>query len=216
LRLVAVNNYKDKEKFDEFITNLKRSTDSTIDLIDYRTSNLKDRVEALNPDAVVLSGSNYMLTKPDTRLVFEHEIDMIGKLRMPIIGVCYGHQLIGSAFGSSVVDLGQTIRAMKDVNILQKDPVFDSLPRTIRVSESHRQALSKLPEGFQLLAESASCKVEAMVHQTRPIYGFQFHPERWDEKYPYGRTLIENFLKIVSKKKQASATSGLATTISHL
>jgi GMP synthase (glutamine-hydrolysing) len=139
---------------------------------------------------------------------------MIGKLHVPILGICYGHQLIGAAFGSRVIDLGQTIRAMKDVNIVSPDPIFDNIPNPVRVSESHRQGLSKLPDGFNLLAESSTSKVEAMVHHTRPIYGVQFHPERWNEKYPYGRIILENFLKIALKRKQV--TSGLATTISRL
>jgi GMP synthase (glutamine-hydrolysing) len=196
LKILAVNNYKDIKKKNELIENLKRATGESVDSVDYTVANLKDRVEAHDPDAVVLSGSNFMLTKSDTRLVFQSEIDMIGKLHVPILGICYGHQLIGTAFGSQVVDLGRTIHAVKDVRIVARDPVFEGLPETVKVSESHRQALSKLPEGFQLLAESSTCKVEAMVNLTRPIYGFQFHPERSDEKNPYGHVIIQNFLRL--------------------
>ncbi len=199
MKILTVNNYKDKTKTDKLVANLNRSTGESVEIIDYKTPNLRDRVEAFDPDAVVLTGSNYMLTKSDTRLVFAHEIDMIRKLRVPILGICFGHQLIGTAFGSQVIDLGHAIRAVKDVRIVARDPVFEGLPETIKVSESHRQGLSKLPVGFQLLAESSTCKVEAMVNRTRPIYGFQFHPERSDEKNPYGRTIIQNFLRLASK-----------------
>lgn len=199
MKILTVNNYKDKTKTDELVANLNRSTGESVEIIDYKTTNLRDRVEAFDPDAIVLTGSNYMLTKSDTRLVFAPEIDMIGKLRIPILGICFGHQLIGTAFGSQVIDLGQTIRAVKDVRIVARDPVFEGLPETIKVSESHRQGLAKLPVGFQLLAESSTCKVEAMVNRTRPTYGFQFHPERSDEENPYGRTIIQNFLKIARK-----------------
>ncbi len=199
MKLLTVNNYKNKTKTDELVENLNRSTGESVEIIDYKTPNLRDRVEASNPDAVVLTGSNFMLTKSDTRLVFTPEIDMIGKLRVPILGICFGHQLIGTAYGSHVIDLGQSIRAVKDVKIVARDPILEGLPETIKVSESHRQALSTLPVGFRLLAESSTCKVEAMVNRTRPIYGFQFHPERSDETNPYGRTIIQNFLKLVSK-----------------
>lgn len=199
MKILVVNNYKDLRKKDELVENLNRATGESVDTIDYTIANLKDRVEAYDPDAVVLSGSNFMLTKSDTRLVFQSEIDMIEKLHVPILGICYGHQLIGTAFGSQIVDLGRTIHAVKDVKIVARDRVFEGLPETIKVSESHRQALSKLPAGFQLLAESSTCKVEAMTNLSRPIYGFQFHPERSDEKNPYGQVIIQNFLRLARR-----------------
>lgn len=140
-----------------------------------------------------------MLSKPDTRMVFQQEIDLVKKLNLPILGVCFGHQLIGTAYGSQVTDLGQPIKNFKEVKVVGNHPVFDGLPDTIKVSESHRQTLKEVPIGFRLLAESATSKVEAICHETRPIYSFQFHPERSDEKYPHGRMIIQNVLKLTAR-----------------
>ncbi|HZD12442.1 MAG TPA: hypothetical protein VE177_02860, partial [Candidatus Binatus sp.] len=56
-----------------------------------------------------------------------------------------------------------------------------------------------VPAGFDCLGESASSKVEIIAHKSRPIYGFQFHPERADDQHPDGRILLQNTLKIALK-----------------
>lgn len=168
-------------------------------MLDYKLPNLLDTVKDKSPDLAILTGSNFTLSRPDTRMVFQQEMDLARKLDMPFLGICFGHQLIGAAYGSEVADLGRTIREIKEIRLLDKDPVFDGLPEAIRVSESHRQALRQVPKGFRHLAESASSRVEAICHETRPIYGFQFHPERSDEKHPHGRMIIQNFLKLAAR-----------------
>src|SRR3989442_10218535 len=92
-----------------------------------------------------------------------------------MLGICYGHQLIGKTFGARLSDLGRMCRGFERVKVLGTHPLFDDLPYEIRVPESHRQALASVPTGFECLGESASSKVEIMVHKSRPVYGFQFH-----------------------------------------
>ena len=168
-------------------------------MLDYKTARLVEVVLQKDPDVTILTGSNFMLSKPDTRMVFHSEMDLVRKIDLPLLGICFGHQLIGAAYGSEVVDLGHNVREFKEVKLLGKDPLFEGLPGSIRVSESHRQAISRVPEGFRHLAESATSRVEAIAHQIRPVYGLQFHPERSDDKHPHGRMIIQNFLKLVAK-----------------
>jgi GMP synthase (glutamine-hydrolysing) len=199
LKILVINNYKEPEKAKQALHNITLCTGQRTEMLDYTTAGLNDQVIQRDPDIIILTGSNFMLSKTDTRLVFQPEMDLVRKLDLPFLGICFGHQLIGAAYGSEVVDLGNTVREFKDVKLITSDPIFDGLPGSIRVSESHRQALSRVPEGFQHLAESATSQVEAIRHQTRPIYGLQFHPERSDEKHPHGRMIIQNFLKLASK-----------------
>ena len=166
-------------------------------MLDYRIANLLDKVETWDPDMVILTGSNYMLSKSDTRLVFQNEMNLVRKSDIPLLGICFGHQLVGAAYGSEVADLGSTVKQFKEVKLLERDLLFDGLPDSIRVSESHRQALSEVPDGFRHLAESPTSRVEAIGHESRPIYGVQFHPERSDEEHPHGRIMIQNFLRII-------------------
>lgn len=199
MKVVVVNNYKEDEKAQQAVRNLARCTGQKPEMLDYKTKNLVDTVRNRSPDLVIMTGSNFMLSKSDTKTVFQEEMDMIKKLDLPFLGICFGHQLIGAAYGVEVADLGQTVRAFKEVKLLDDDPVFDGLPGTIRVSESHRQALTALPSEFRHLAESSTSRIEAIAHKTRLVYGVQFHPERSDDKNPHGRTIIQNFLKLVAK-----------------
>lgn len=196
MKIVVVNNYKESEKAQQALQNLARCAGQHMDMLDYRIPDLLDKVESMDPDMVILTGSNYMLSKSDTRLVFQHEMDLVRKSDIPLLGICFGHQLIGAAYGSEVRDLGSTVRQIKEVKLLTRDLLFRGLPDSIRVSESHRQALNEVPDGFRHLAESATSRVEAIGHETRPVYGVQFHPERSDEQHPHGRVIIQNFLKV--------------------
>jgi len=199
LKIIVVSNYREDEKAKQALHNLTRCTGERPEMVDYRSRDLLDLVIHRSPDLAILTGSNFMLSKSDTQTVFQQEMDLVRKLDIPLLGICFGHQLIGVAYGSKVTDLGQTVRAFKEVRLLSNDPVFEGLPETIRVSESHRQALASVPNGFRHLAESSTSRVEAIVHETRPMYGLQFHPERSDDKNPHGQLIIQNFVRLVAK-----------------
>jgi GMP synthase (glutamine-hydrolysing) len=199
LKILVINNYKEPEKAKQALHNIALCTGQQPEMLDYTTPRLADLVSQKDPDVAILTGSNFMLAKADTRMVFEQEMDLVRKIDLPFLGICFGHQLIGAAYGSKVVDLGHTVRDFKEIRPLGNDPLFDGLPSSIKVSESHRQILDSVPEEFRNLAESATSSIEAIVHKSRPIYGVQFHPERTDEKHPHGRTIIQNFLKIAAK-----------------
>lgn len=199
MKILVVNNYKEPGKAKQAVHNIALCTGEQPEMIEYTVAGLKDAVLQKDPDMVILTGSNFMLSKPDTGIVFRPEMDLVRETDLPFLGVCFGHQLIGVAYGSQIMDLGHNIREFKEVRLLGKDPLFDGLPRSIRVSESHRQALRGVPEGFRHIAESTNSQVEAMCHQKLPIYGVQFHPERSDDKHPHGRIIIQNFLKLAAK-----------------
>lgn len=199
MKILVINNYKEPEKAKQALHNIALCTGQKPEILDYTTPRLNEVVLQKDPDVVILTGSNFMLAKPDTRMVFQQEMDLVRKIDLPFLGICFGHQLIGAVYGSEVVDLGHTVRDFKEIRLLGNDPIFDGLPSLIKVSESHRQTLNRVPEEFRHLAESATSKVEAISHKSRPIYGVQFHPERSDEKHPQGRTILQNFLRLSAK-----------------
>jgi GMP synthase (glutamine-hydrolysing) len=57
--------------------------------------------------------------------------------------------------------------------------------------------VKELPENFQLTASNETCRIQAMQHTTRPLFGVQFHPELFDAEHPHGRRIVENFLDLV-------------------
>jgi len=195
LKIVVVNNYKEPNQTERAIQNIEKSTGQSVEKIDYKEPDLYGRVVGSRPDLVILTGSSALLSKPRTLELFQPEMDLVRKAKFPILGICYGHQIIGSAFGTPMRDLGQMLRGYENVSVVRNHPLFDGLPSDLVVAESHRQELTRVPDEFQHLAQSTRSKVEAMVHQSRPIYGVQFHPERSNENHPHGRIIIQNLLK---------------------
>ncbi len=199
MRLVLINNYKEHEKAQQARNNLTRCAGQPVEMVRHTTPDLSTKILGMDPDLLFLSGSDHLLTRPKTRKHFQEQIDLVKKATFPIMGICFGHQLIGTAFGSEMSDLGQMVRRFEHVNLLDHHPVFDGLPADIIVAESHRQVLSGVPAGFQRLATSPTSNIEAICHEARPIYGFQFHPERADESHPHGQMIVRNLINLTGK-----------------
>jgi GMP synthase (glutamine-hydrolysing) len=195
LKIVVVNNYKEPNQTEKAVQNIEKCTGRLAEKIDFKEPGLHTRVVESGPDLVILTGSSALLSRPRTREIFQPEIDLVRAAKFPILGICYGHQIIGSAFGTPMRDLGQMLRGYERVSVVQKHPLFDGLPSDLLVAESHRQELTKVPDEFQHLAQSTTSKVEAIVHRSKPIYGVQFHPERSNDDHPHGRMIIQNLLK---------------------
>ena len=195
MKIVVVNNYKEPSQTDRAVLNIEKCIGQSIEKMDYKEQDLPSKIVESEPDLVILTGSSALLSKPRTRELFQPEIDLVRSAKFPVLGICYGHQIIGSAFDAPMRDLGQMFRGYEKVSVVKKHPLFDGLPSDLVVSESHRQELTKVPNEFQHLAQSTTSKVEAMVHRSRPIYGLQFHPERSNEEHPHGRMILQNLLK---------------------
>jgi GMP synthase (glutamine-hydrolysing) len=196
LKIVVVNNYKETKQIERAVQNIERCTGQSIEKIDFNEPDLHNKVVESEPGLVILTGSSALLSKPRTRELFQSEIDLVRKAKFPVLGICYGHQIIGSAFDTPMRDLGQMLRGYERVSIVKRHPLFDGLPSDLVVAESHRQELTKVPDEFQHLARSTS-KVEAIVHRSKPIYGVQFHPERSDDNHPHGRIILNNLARII-------------------
>jgi len=195
LKIVVVNNYKEPRQTEKAVQNIEKSTGQSVEKIDYKEPDLYNRVVSSGPDLVILTGSSALLSKPRTRELFQAEMELVRKARFPILGICYGHQIIGSAFGAPMRDLGQMLRGYEKVSVVRNHTLFNGLPSDLVVAESHRQELTMVPDDFQHLAQSTRSKVEAIAHRSRSIYGVQFHPERSNDDHPHGRMIIQNLLK---------------------
>jgi len=98
----------------------------------------------------------------------------------PYFGFCYGHQLLGRAFGGRVETVHPDEVGTWDVELTPKgvlDPVFAGLPRSFPAQLGHHDAITELPAGLVSLASSPRCRHQAVRVPDQPIYGTQFHPE---------------------------------------
>jgi len=190
-RLLAVNNYPSEDRFDRLRDSLASQG------LEVTTANPEESyVSRFNEyDGVVLSGSPDMLSEEHIRNKYSMEIEAIKGTKVPLLGICFGLQLIGCAFGSQVVKKPPMIKEYVDTQVLLPDLLFAGLPPKIRVFESHEEIVQPLPKGFVLLAKSPSSPIAAARHATLPIRGLQFHPERNSSAEPHGQTVIANFVK---------------------
>ena len=118
-------------------------------------------------------------------------------LDKPMLGICYGHQLMAQHMGG-VVEPGETQEfGRADMLVDRVEPLFAGLPKKQRVWMSHGDHVSQLPEGFVGLAHSSASPVAAMGNLDRRFFGFQFHPEVMHTKY--GAEILENFVVRVCK-----------------
>jgi len=123
---------------------------------------------------IILSGGPRSVNEPDApRLLAE---DLL-KVPVPVLGICYGHQLIASAFDGelehgTIMEYGKTY-----VRVVERDILLMDVPERFVAWMSHTDSVVKQPPNFKVLALTERGAVAAMRHAERPIYGVQFHPE---------------------------------------
>ncbi|MEW6748782.1 MAG: glutamine-hydrolyzing GMP synthase [Candidatus Micrarchaeota archaeon] len=117
-----------------------------------------------------------------------------GHIKLPMLGVCYGQQMIAHVFGAKVAKGASAEYGLGEVEIDEEDVLFKGVPKKIRAWVSHFDEVKELPVGFKRLAHSSTCAIEAMRHNERPIFSVQFHPEVWHTEH--GEDILRNFLEI--------------------
>jgi GMP synthase (glutamine-hydrolysing) len=161
-------------------------------------------VEALqkeNLDGLVLSGGAPRVGLSDS---LGNCGDYIDRLDVPILGFCAGHQFMARHFGGEAAPGGSEFGAAR-ITLLEKEPkdIFKGVPKESTVWESHHDEVSKVPKDFEVLASSEKCRVQAMRHTSRPLFGLQFHAEV--EHTEYGAQIFRNFLSVCEQRKKALA-----------
>lgn len=147
-------------------------------------------IETHLPSALILSGNPALIQ--DTGTDFLTNFGVLRELRLPILGICFGHQVIGLLYGGKV-SLGKEDRDLRQIEVLQQNLLFSGISGTAEFQQDHTEEVS-VPTQFVHLASSSHCHNEAMAHPDLPVYGVQFHPESSGDA---GERLIRNFLSLV-------------------
>ncbi len=142
--------------------------------------------------AIVLSGGPSSVYENPDDVEIAREILSLGK---PVLGICYGHQLIAKAVGGHV-DKGKGEFGRTVINIVDSDDIFSGWSKSEVVWMSHRDYVSKLPSRAKVLAISEKGYIVAFRLNGNLIYGVQFHPEVTHTTK--GKILLDNFLKIAN------------------
>lgn len=139
----------------------------------------------------------------------------IFSLNIPILGLCYGHQLIAKVFGGEVRQGKTREYGVAQVSIEYFNDLFSGLNREEKVWMSHYDTVIKLPQNFQVLARTENCPVAAFSHRSKAIYGLQWHPEVVHTTH--GSQILQNFIfkicKCQASWKPVSLIDSLVTEI---
>lgn len=150
-----------------------------------------DEIRALQPSHILLSPGP---GRPCDAGVCEDVIrEFAGKV--PILGVCLGHQAICEVFGGTITHAKQLMHGKQsEVTLDLSCPIFTGLPEIVKVARYHSLIGTDLPESLQVVSTDAGGEVMAVMNLEKKIFGLQFHPE--SILTPDGRIMMENFLSI--------------------
>ncbi len=163
------------------------------------------------PIAIILSGSDAGYQNLPM-FEFNGEFEIIRQGKIPILGICCGHQMTVMAYGYTYVramgwlditslDL-EAFKSISPVRIIKKDPIFEGIPDPFIAAEVHSWSVAHLPEDYELLA--ASTYVQALKSKSKFLYGEQFHAEI-NVPYNQAKPYLSNFLKMALKEAQKKA-----------
>lgn len=178
MRILVVNNYG---QFNHLIRRAIRDKVET-DLISNQTP-----PEEIDADGLILGGGPTLDRAGRCS-------DYLRDLDIPVLGICLGMQLMGTTFGGKVVAGSLGGYAEVDVEVIAEDDILKGLPSRFKTWASHMDQVVEMPQGFEILARSNICDIEAMRHLTRPLYGVQWHPEV--AHTDYGGDLLDNFIAV--------------------
>ncbi len=144
---------------------------------------------------IILSGGPHSVYEKDAPLIDSR----ILKLKLPILGICYGHQLLSHISGGEVQRTERKEYGYAEIIIDKKNKLFHKIPKRSQVWMSHSDKVLKPAPGFSSLAHTENTRFAVLKHEKAQIYGLQFHPEVTHTKI--GNRILSNFLFLICKCK---------------
>lgn len=152
-----------------------------------------DEIAGLAPDKIILSPGP---GRPENAGVIIEVVRKLGE-RIPILGVCLGHQAICAAFGGKITYAKELMHGKQSEIVCDNDsPLFNGCPKNFLVGRYHSLAADEksLPSCLKVTARTVDNEVMAVQHERHKIFGVQFHPE--SILSPHGKIILKNFLKL--------------------
>jgi GMP synthase (glutamine-hydrolysing) len=152
-------------------------------------------LEEISPKGIIFSGGPASVyskgaPKPDKNIF---------AMKIPILGICYGHQIIVDSFGGKIKRSTSKEYGRADLIIDDNADLFEGIDKSIKCWMSHGDAADRIPEGFKILAHTENSFSAAIGDQINKIYGIQFHPEVIHTKR--GTEILKNFSQKISRAR---------------
>src|SRR3990172_3676260 len=147
-----------------------------------------DELKGRRPAGLILSGGPASVYEEGAPVVDPAVFD----LGVPVLGICYGHQLMAQALGGEVGATGDREYGATRLHVSEPGTLLKDLPATDTVWMSHGDAVTRAPEGFRVTAKTDAIPVAAMEDRERGLFSVQFHPE--GTHTPRGQAVMKRFL----------------------
>ncbi|WP_414820279.1 glutamine-hydrolyzing GMP synthase [Treponema phagedenis] len=180
-------------QYSQLIARRVRDLNVYSDIVGYKQA--ADYISKNKPIGIIFTGGPSSVYEEDSPKPDES----IFNLGIPILGICYGMQLIAYCLGGRVEKSSKREFGKTDTKFKTSCALFKDLKQSSSVLMSHVDYVSALPEGFVSVAETANTKNAAMANEQKKIYGIQFHAET--DQSEEGREILKNFLYNVCKAK---------------
>ena len=152
-----------------------------------------EEIKEKKPSGLVFSGSpgSILSIFSDTKKTPTVEKEILD-LGIPVLGICYGMQLITHLLGGEVTGTGNNEYGKTNIDLKLNSPLFNGLAQSEICWMSHKDSVSKLPPAFKIIASTPSLPIAGVENAKKKIYGIQFHPEVIHT--PAGMDILKNFL----------------------
>lgn len=178
-------------QYNQLIARRVRDNNVYAEILPYTTS--LDEIKSRNYKGIIFTGgpnSVYDMASP-------HYTKEILELGIPVLGICYGCQLISWMRGGKVATAPVSEYGKIDVTVNTRSPLFKGIPEKSVMWMSHTDYIAEAPEGFEIIGTTADCPCAAMENRKENIYAVQFHPEVTHSQF--GKELLHNFLYVICR-----------------
>jgi GMP synthase (glutamine-hydrolysing) len=179
-------------QYNQLIARRVREQNVYCRMLPYDTS--VEKIKSLAPKGIIFTGGPNSVYAENAPLVSKE----LFELEIPVLGICYGCQLIAHLLGGSVKKGDSREYGRQNIEYFQSK-LFEEVPLKAVCWMSHTDLVEKLPPGFEIIASTSTCKAAAIENKEKNIYGLQFHPEVYHTDS--GSKILRNFLYNVCKVK---------------
>jgi GMP synthase (glutamine-hydrolysing) len=156
-----------------------------------------DAIERMDPEGIILSGGPASVYAKDAPLPSKEVMDALRSGARPVLGVCYGMNVVNLAFGGEAGRATRKEFGPAELKIMRVDPLLAIGESTTLVWMSHGDRMTRIGEGLETLAVSDNSAHAVFRHREKPIYGLQFHPEVTHSVH--GKEILRNFVVRICK-----------------
>ena len=194
-------------QYNQLVARRVRECHVYCEIYSYRTP--IEQIKAMNPKGIILTGGPNSVYEEGAATCSKELFEM----GVPVLGLCYGAQLIAHLFGGKVETAQVGEYGRTEIVLDDRSPLFTGVKRESVSWMSHKDRITALPAGFVCRGETQDCPIAAMENPEKSIYAVQFHPESVMTQDGY--RLLANWLKVCGQESAVEKSIGLQPKVSE-